>query len=144
LGKIFQLKVKLIYNKKVSDRCSHLAVEAPRIASLARPGQFIEVRVCDGLEPFLRRPFGIHSVKSGKVEILYEVVGKGTEFLSQRRPGEILDVIGPLGNGFDYGRLGGWEAGTPILVAGGMGVAPLTFLAEKLAEVKSQKSKLLC
>jgi dihydroorotate dehydrogenase electron transfer subunit len=132
LGKILELKAKLIYNKRVRGRYLHLAVLAPRIARLAKPGQFIEIRVCDALEPFLRRPFGIHAVRSGQIEILYEIIGKGTEILSQRRPGEILDVIGPLGNGFNYKTQGHKDIRTPVLVAGGMGVAPLLFLAEKL------------
>jgi dihydroorotate dehydrogenase electron transfer subunit len=145
LGKIFQLKAKLIYNKRVSGRYLHLAVAAPRIASLAKPGQFVEAKVSDGLEPFLRRPFGIHSVKGGKVEILYKVIGGGTEILSQRKPGEFLDIIGPLGNGFNYkspclplGRQGHKDTRTPVLVAGGMGVAPLFFLAERLIKRNTQ------
>ena len=70
--------------------------------------------------------------------MLYEVLGKGTQKLSREKAGEYLDVIGPLGNGF---RTTNREAQTTILVAGGMGTAPLVFLAEKLREVKSQKSK---
>jgi len=67
-------------------------------------------------------------------------LGEGTEILSHKRPGEYLDIIGPLGKGFDF-QLHASGCRLHLLVAGGIGVAPLTFLAEKLAEVKSQKSK---
>ncbi|MCX5702329.1 MAG: dihydroorotate dehydrogenase electron transfer subunit [Candidatus Omnitrophica bacterium] len=136
MGKILQLKAKLIYNKRVSGRYLHLAVEAPKIANVAKPGQFIEVRVSDGLEPFLRRPFSVHSIRGGQIEILYEVFGRGTEVLSQRKPEESLDIIGPLGNGFDYKPQATGHR-LQVLVAGGMGVAPLTFLAERLKKLQA-------
>ncbi|MBI5144915.1 MAG: dihydroorotate dehydrogenase electron transfer subunit [Candidatus Omnitrophica bacterium] len=107
-----------------------------RIASRALPGQFLEVKVGDSNEPLLRRPFSIYRLDGAKVEILYEVLGKGTEILSQRKTGEYLDVIGPLGNGFNL--IPNTYDLIPILVAGGMGVAPLLFLAEKLVETKHQ------
>jgi dihydroorotate dehydrogenase electron transfer subunit len=72
-------------------------------------------------------------VKASKVEIIYEILGKGTQILAARKPGEFLDIIGPLGNGFDYSRPP--AKSTPaknILIGGGIGVAPLVFLAEKL------------
>lgn len=109
-----------------------MGLDAPAIAGDAEPGQFIHIRVNDGTEPLLRRPFGVHKVNSKSFEILYEVVGKGTGILSKKRAGEYLDVIGPLGNGFNY------RTGRPaILVAGGMGTAPLVFLAEKLKGIES-------
>jgi len=65
------------------------------------------------------------------------VLGEGTEMLSRKKPGEDLDIIGPLGNGFEYRT----AKHLPILVAGGMGIAPLIFLAEKLVELKTKKAK---
>jgi dihydroorotate dehydrogenase electron transfer subunit len=101
------------------------------------------VRCADG-SPLLRRPFSIHRVSglagervSGLIEILYEVVGSGTEILAQKKPGEWLDIIGPLGNGFDLNPLTGKPANRQtILIAGGIGVVPLVFLAEKLRNKK--------
>ncbi|KPK97747.1 MAG: hypothetical protein AMJ95_07560 [Omnitrophica WOR_2 bacterium SM23_72] len=138
---MFQIKAKLLYNKRVKENYFHCALEAPRIALKASPGQFVNVRVTDDLEPFLRRPFGIHRVRGKTIEILYEVLGKGTEMLSLKKAGEYLDIIGPLGNGFNT------EPRTPnlelfILVAGGMGVAPLVFLSEKLEEIPNPKSQI--
>jgi dihydroorotate dehydrogenase electron transfer subunit len=92
------------------------------------PGQFIHIRVNDSIDPLLRRPFSIYSVKHDYIELLYEVIGKGTLSLSKRRADELLDVVGPLGNSFsdDIGDK------KPLLVGGGIGVAPLFFLAERL------------
>jgi dihydroorotate dehydrogenase electron transfer subunit len=80
--------------------------------------------------PFLlARPFGVHRVgEGGWVEILLKVVGRGTRLLAQARPGTELDVLGPIGNGFDLSR----PPRTAVLVAGGTGIAPLYLLAERL------------
>lgn len=86
------------------------------------------------MSPLLRRPFGIHRVQRDVVSVLYEVVGKATEILSQRRAGDGIGVLLPLGNGFDLSRAKGRR---PVIVAGGMGVAPLAFLARKLASTRT-------
>ena len=103
-----------------------LWAKAPALAGAAQPGQFVMVCSSDNNERILRRPLGIHRVNGkGEIALLYEVVGKGTEWLAQRKKGESLDILGPLGHGFavDSKRL--------LLVAGGVGVAPMIFLAEK-------------
>jgi dihydroorotate dehydrogenase electron transfer subunit len=113
-----------------------MTLRAPEIAKSAKPCQFIMVRCVNSCQPFLRRPFSIHSVKGSNIEILYEVIGEGTKVLLQKKTCEYLDIIGPLGNGFDLRKE------KPILVAGGIGVAPLLFLAERL-KVKGQGCKVL-
>jgi dihydroorotate dehydrogenase electron transfer subunit len=155
---MFQLRAKIVYNKRVKDKYFRLTIKVPEISREAVAGQFLNLRVRDATEPLLRRPFSIHRTgPKGGIEILYEVIGKGSQLLSRKKAGELLDVIGPLGNGFHYKSQGrkvipkGAECrrnyrlapGTTsqVLVAGGMGVAPLIFLAEKLKEVKSQKAK---
>jgi dihydroorotate dehydrogenase electron transfer subunit len=130
---MFQIKAKLVYNKKVKGNYLHCVLKAPKISPGASPGQFVNIKLNNTFEPLLRRPFSIHRVSSSNIEILYEVVGRGTEILSEKKPQEALDIIGPLGNGFD------WQSPvasrqSPVLVAGGMGVAPLFFLAEKLVQ----------
>jgi len=128
---MFQIRAKLLYNKRVKDKYFHLAIKVPQIGKTAVAGQFLNVKVREAAEPLLRRPFSIHRVTDSGVEILYEVVGKGTEILAQKKSGEYLDVIGPSGNGFNY--TSHVRPHMPhILVAGGMGVAPLLFLAERL------------
>lgn len=131
---------KIISNKREGDNYFEIALESPEIADICLPGQFIEVKVSSSLDPLLRRPFSIHRIgirqkagfqKQRSIVILYEVVGKGTEILSQNKPGEYLDIIGPLGHGFVYqSPIANHQL--PILVAGGMGVAPLLFLAETI------------
>ena len=139
--KNFQLKVKIISNKRLKDNYWHLEFESGVIARRASPGQFVNIRVSDGFEPLLRRPISIHRAGS-QIEILYEVIGRGTQILSQRRPGEYLDVIGPLGNGFFFNsRTQELKNSRTIIVAGGMGVAPLVFLAEKLTKPRAQNLK---
>ncbi len=130
-----QIKTKIITNRRLKANYWHLEFESGLIARSARPGQFVNIRVNDLLEPLLRRPLSIHGVKGARVKVIYEVLGKGTQALSQRKSGEFLDIIGPLGNGFDYPSAAK-SKGKYILVAGGMGVAPLLFLAEKLKTLK--------
>lgn len=130
---MFELRAEVIYNRQIKKGYFEIALSAPKIAKTALPGQFVNIRVSSGLEPLLRRPISIHrirvsecqGVKVSEVVLLYEVLGKGTQTLSGKKAGECLDIIGPLGNGFKLDR-------GPILVAGGMGTAPLVFLAEKL------------
>jgi dihydroorotate dehydrogenase electron transfer subunit len=126
-----------------------MTLAAPAIAKSAKPGQFIMVRTADSYQPFLRRPFGIHNVKGSNVDILYELAGAGTKILSQKKSGETLNIIGPLGNGFKLDPRP--YTLNPIFIAGGMGVAPLVYLAAKLKKLKpvvllgaKTKSHILC
>lgn len=108
-----------------------MVLSCPRLAARSLPGQFLNVKVSRGLDPLLRRPLSIHRVNRGNVELLYRVVGEGTQCLANRRPGDRIDVLGPLGRGFDISaRL----RARVVIVGGGMGVAPLLFLAQKLTE----------
>ncbi|MBU4590714.1 MAG: dihydroorotate dehydrogenase electron transfer subunit [Candidatus Omnitrophica bacterium] len=124
------IRAKILQNKKVCGDYYKMALDAPYIAKNAKPGQFVQVRCSDGTEPLLRRPFSVHKVKGKTVEILYEIIGQGTEILSERNTGETLDVLGPLGNGFTLSNM------PAVIIAGGIGVAPLVFLAEELAKKK--------
>jgi dihydroorotate dehydrogenase electron transfer subunit len=135
--KKIQDRAKILFNKKIKGRYFKLVLDSPLIARNALPGQFAMLRVVKprASEPLLRRPFGIHKVVGSRIEILYEIVGPGTDNLCQRRPGELIDLLAPLGNGFDF-RNGQSINRQPVLVAGGMGVAPLVFLAQRLATGK--------
>lgn len=106
-----------------------LTLQAPAIAGEARPGQFIHVRI-PTLEPSrLRRPFSIYDADpaTGRIEVLYKAVGLGTHRLSALPVGTALTVLGPIGRPFPL-----TPEGTPFLVGGGYGVAPLWFLATHL------------
>jgi dihydroorotate dehydrogenase electron transfer subunit len=102
-------------------------VHAPQIAGSARPGQYVMLRCGEGHQLVLRRPLSVHRVSGNRTELafIFSVVGAGTEWMARRSHGDALDLFGPLGNGFDIRP----EARTLLLVAGGMGVAPLVFLA---------------
>jgi len=98
-------------------------VEAPNIAYSVLPGQFITVRCGDFT---LRRPFSVHQVSSQEIALLFKVAGKGSLWLSQRQTGDSIDILGPLGRGYNI------EPGAKklLLVAGGIGIAPLVFLMQ--------------
>lgn len=135
----FQLKARLVENTRVKGAYWRCVLSAPQIARLALPGQFINLKLENDPGPLLRRPFSIQRVRAGRIEVLYEVLGPGTVIFSSKQKGERLDVIGPLGNGFAIPRL---RPGTcSIIVAGGMGVAPLSFLGERLAQIREQRTK---
>ena len=99
-----------------------LVLKQPELARLAQPGQFLHLR-CGELQ--LRRPISIGGVAGDRLTLIFEVKGKGTRWLSQRRPGDVLDVLGPLGHGFP--RL----SDRVLLVGGGVGVPPMHFAAQR-------------
>jgi dihydroorotate dehydrogenase electron transfer subunit len=126
---VYCRRIKLVLKEKVSDRYFRLGLDCEEIAREARPGQFLMVRLVElSWEYLLSRPFSFCGVDGSRIELLFDAVGKGTRSLSQAREGAILEILGPLGNGFN---LDGTSA--PIVVGGGMGIAPLPFLASELA-----------
>lgn len=149
LNSMTQEKVKILDNVNIKGRYYKLSFRSPWPVKSIKAGQFAEVRVSDGIEPLLRKPLSFHSVKNGTVELLYEVIGRGTGLLSGRKRGERLDIIGPLGNGFS--TIHHPPSTAHILVAGGIGAAPLLMLAQKLPRAETAillgartKSMLLC
>ena len=119
--------VFILENKKVNGKYFKLAFRSQKLSKNVKPGQFLHVRVSQGQDPYLRRPFSYFRVTPGKVEILYEVLGHGTSILSEKKKGDVLRVMGPIGNVFTK-KLGKKKR---ILVAGGVGIPPLVFLAEQ-------------
>ncbi|MDD2498999.1 MAG: dihydroorotate dehydrogenase electron transfer subunit [Desulfitobacteriaceae bacterium] len=131
-----QFLTEIIENKQVAPGYYFMKLSAPEVACRALPGQFLHVRVNTGTYPLLRRPLSLHEIdsKHGSVSLLYQVRGAGTELLSQKTAGEKIDVMGPLGKGFNL-DFSGEEA---VLVGGGIGIAPLYPLAGGL--ISSGKS----
>jgi len=123
---------RVISNRKVKPGYFLMAVRCPSVAKKAKPGQFLTIRCGNGPSPLLRRPFGFHRISGSGFEILYEIVGKGTHILSRLKAGDKIDILGPLGNGFAIPK----GKKDFILVAGGIGVAPLASLAESLVKIK--------
>ena len=91
-----------------------------------QPGQFFQVRVSTTYDPFLNRPISVASYKGGTLLMIIRVLGRGTKMLSQKEVGEDLQVLGPFGKGLRVKKK------KSLLIAGGIGVAPLLFLAQKI------------
>lgn len=113
---------------RIATDIYEMTLLAPDIAKIILPGQFLNIKVSDSLTPLLRRPFSVSDCCNEELSILFHVCGEGTMVLSQKKPGDKLDVIAPLGNGF---RVDG-DFTSAILVAGGIGVAPFPFLTKEL------------
>ena len=120
-----QALASIISNHEVMPRVHLIWLESPQIASEAKPGQFVMVHC--GEECLLRRPFSIHLVEANKLAFLFTVVGKGTYWLSQCQAGDNIDLLGPLGNSYFIHP----ASHNLLLVAGGIGIAPLRFLAQE-------------
>lgn len=121
--------IKIVFNKKVAAGTFFMGLRSPGIAAEAKPGQFVMLKVGQGMDPLLRRPFSICGVREKDlILILYRVVGQGTRIMRDAGEGESLSVLGPLGSGFKISH----EGEKSILVAGGMGIAPLLFLASAM------------
>ena len=122
-------KAKTVEHAELGSGYRRLVVEAPAMAAELAPGQFVHVRVPALEKSALRRPFSVFDADaaSGRVTVLYKTVGRGTAALNAVKPGEPVQVMGPLGHGFPTKC-----DGTALLVGGGYGVAPLHFLAKAL------------
>jgi dihydroorotate dehydrogenase electron transfer subunit len=130
-GSMHQQKAPVLSNRKVAPDIFLMTVRSPDMVALGRPGQFLHLRVGGSGDPLLRRPLSIFSLDERRQEmgLLYRRVGPGTRILSGLQPGSELDLIGPLGRAFSL--LPGIEKA--LLVAGGLGIAPLFCLAQNLA-----------
>jgi len=127
---VFKDAAAPIIRKKSWNGYVLLVLRSPRIARRSKPGQFLMVRVNDQPYPLLRRPLSIHARERDAVEIFFTRAGVGTGILGGKKPGETLDIIGPLGKGFTISRR--LKGKTVDLVGGGRGIAPLYFLAKEL------------
>ena len=105
-------------------------------SDITKPGQFVNIKL-DGL--FLRRPISVNDVEGDKLTLIYKVVGKGTEQMSNMVCGETLDILTGLGNGYDISKSGK----SPLLIGGGVGVPPLYMLAKRLIEKGEDVSVIL-
>lgn len=119
-----------------SENIFILTINSPQIATITKPGQFLNIKVNDSTAPLLRRPFSVYHTNEEDVSIIFNVVGQGTKILSNKKVGHTLNVLGPLGNSFDIEA----DFDTALLVGGGLGVAPLPLLAKKL---KVQNKKII-
>lgn len=134
-------KTIVLSNQEISPGYYRMQILAPDYNKLARPGQFVMFRVQRSLPPLLRRPFGIFRAgfmpadcdtmpPKEFIEIIYKVVGSGTEIMQGLHYGDPVELLGPLGQGFEFGQ----PDEEKILVGGGIGLVPLYMLAEKMVD----------
>jgi dihydroorotate dehydrogenase electron transfer subunit len=104
-----------------------LTLDSPEIAKATKPGQFVHITVSDTLA--MRRPISIMSVDidNGTFDLLYKVVGEGTRQLAERKIGEVLSIIGPIGNSFEL-----TDKKRPLLIGGGVGMPPMIAIAQQI------------
>lgn len=124
---------RVLANDEVAPGVFRMIVDAPSVVEKAEPGQFVHVKwVGPSYDPFLRRPLSIFSMErtKGYLGLLFRVVGRGTSILAGMEKGDPLDLIGPLGRGFDING----DLKSIAIVGGGIGVAPLLGLAERAHE----------
>jgi dihydroorotate dehydrogenase electron transfer subunit len=132
-------KTIILSNQEISPGYYRMRILAPEYNQLAKPGQFVMFRVQRSLPPLLRRPFGIFRTGLAApdcdemppkeyIELIYKVVGSGTEIMQELHQGDRVELLGPLGRGFDLGD----PDEEKILVGGGIGLVPLFMLAEKM------------
>jgi len=126
---ILNIKVKILSKEEVAPNIFLIKLLAPSVTQDALPGQFIHIKCSTDHYPLLRRPLSIHRMdkEKGRIYILFQVVGEGTKLLSQKEVGDDLDIIGPIGNGFNIYP----ESRKILIISGGIGVAPLLALCEE-------------
>ena len=123
-----QVTARVVSLTRIKPDVFLLRFTSKDLAKKCHPGNFLHIKIPPAL---LRRPFSIHDIKGNDILVLFRVRGKGTLLLSKYKKGDSLNILGPLGKGFVFSkRL--TSGRTNILVAGGIGVAPLLFLAQKL------------
>jgi dihydroorotate dehydrogenase electron transfer subunit len=110
-----------------------LKINCPDIASQILPGEFLNIRVSEESYPLLRRPFSVCDVDDDCIFILFKIFGEGTRIIAAKSVGEKLDILGPLGRGFNL--TGNFD--TAVIVAGGLGSAPFTYLTKKMKNNKN-------
>jgi dihydroorotate dehydrogenase electron transfer subunit len=126
----FQEKAPLLLKETITDEIFRFTLHAPSIAGAAHPGQFVMLQITEGFDPLLRRPFSIHQASAdGNIQILFKIIGNGTRQLANVSVGEKVNLLGPLGRGFSLNR-----SDKLCLIGGGIGIAPLYFLAKRLLQ----------
>jgi dihydroorotate dehydrogenase electron transfer subunit len=119
---------RVVTSAKVGDLGVLLGVRSQVIAEQAHAGQFVHVRPGVGWDPLLRRPYSFCRIdrRAGEIELIVKALGPGGQWIAERRPGDALDLLGPLGTSFVVRR----DTRNLLLVAGGTGIAPMRVIAE--------------
>ncbi|MDW8294044.1 MAG: dihydroorotate dehydrogenase electron transfer subunit [Aquificaceae bacterium] len=120
----------VVENRHISGRLYLLKLHAPELAKETKAGQFVMVKVSGSLEPLGRRAFAVADKEGESILIFYDLVGRGTLFMSELREGEVIQVLGPLGKGLFF-----YEGQKHLLLGGGVGLAGLTLLGKELRDI---------
>lgn len=125
-------QMKIVNHTQIAEDIFELTLAGELVQVMNDPGQFVHVKVSDGIDPLLRRPISIANIDQEKQEctLIYRKEGLGTRVLSEKNIDQSVDVLGPLGNGFPVDEVGVGE--TALLVGGGIGVPPLYELSKRL------------
>ncbi len=127
-----QVLAEIINKEEIIKGIYKFSVKSDEIVKTSNPGNFVEVRVSDQVEPFLRRPISIYNMnkENGVLEFIFQVKGKGTEILSRKQIGDKIDIVGPLG----YGTFKFSKYNKIAIIGGGIGIFPLYELAKQAKE----------
>lgn len=129
-GKKKVTNCKIITNKRITPDHWVMDLESSFLSRNSEAGQFINIKTEErGIDPLLRIPLGVHKITKKGISLLYKVVGEGTSLLSEKKKGETVSVLGPLGKGFDTSCLK--KDSKAVIISGGHGIAPLYALAEE-------------
>ncbi len=126
--KTYDTLTTILSNEKVAEDHYLLRCKCSEIAQRALPGQFVHVLISSDTGLLLRRPFTVYTVENDEITMLYQIIGQGTQHLSEMSKGATLQVLGPLGNTFDIAE----TIEPAIIVGGGAGIASLMLLADTL------------
>ncbi|MGM7720302.1 dihydroorotate dehydrogenase electron transfer subunit [Metabacillus sp. Hm71] len=118
-------------HEKIAEQIFQLTLQGELVAEMGNPGQFVHLKVTEGSTPLLRRPISISEINKEQqtFTMIYRAEGAGTQLLSKKKPDDIVDVLGPLGNGFPIDVIDSGQAA--LLVGGGIGVPPLLELSRQ-------------
>lgn len=126
--------MNVVRQKKIAKDIYELTLSGSLVKDMINPGQFVHLKVSESTDPLLRRPISICNIDQEKEQftMIYRAEGRGTTLLSEKKIGDIVDVLGPLGNGFPVYETAKGEVA--LLVGGGIGVPPLYELSKQLTE----------
>ncbi|WP_057763155.1 dihydroorotate dehydrogenase electron transfer subunit [Cytobacillus praedii] len=125
---------QIVSQAEIAEHIFKLTLQGELVREMNEPGQFVHLKVSDYAEPLLRRPISISDINKDENQftMIYRAEGRGTALLSERKPGDFVDVLGPLGNAFPIEAASTGE--TALLVGGGIGVPPLYELSKRLVK----------
>jgi dihydroorotate dehydrogenase electron transfer subunit len=133
------LTVRIKTKEQLTPGIFLMGFDSAYLAKVSQPGQFLHIKPKSTI---LRRPISIHNIEQQTVYILFKVRGRGTKEIAEYKPGDQLDILGPLGKGFRISSQSSvLNSQNQILLAGGIGIAPLYFLAKVLKKSVGKKNK---